>query len=341
MSGWIKFWKDMPVDPRIMKAAYALAARLQIKFQKDGTKMSRPEAIGLARNAIVGAMATLWCYADEHIHEDDSLPVSSETLDAIVGLEGFVALMPNEWVIEAHDAEAVRIILPGYGEKNSLIVKKKRALKAKDRMSRARFVRANGAESSHSVRNNITNVRSEFTQQDIDRDKDSKNSSETLTSPDPDTQHSNPTAVARPTVEMTVGPVERIFGHWRAEYAHPNAVLSAKRRQITLAALKLFDEPTLKLAISGYKNSAHHMGQNEQATVYDGFELFLRDVPHIEAGLQFAQRGATLPLSQVELVRQHLQNSIRGINGHGELEPERSGEDPDEGSLGATAGLFR
>lgn len=85
------------------------------------------------------------------------------------------------------------------------------------------------------------------------------------------------------------GPVERVFDHWRSEHKHPKAQLDAKRRRVIEAALKAHDEATLCQAISGYRNSPHHMGENDQRTVYDDIELFLRDAKHIEAGLRFAR----------------------------------------------------
>jgi hypothetical protein len=95
------------------------------------------------------------------------------------------------------------------------------------------------------------------------------------------------------------GVVERVFEHWRVEYQHPKATLDGKRRRVIHEALKGYDEQTLCQAISGYKLSAHHMGQNERRTVYDDIELFLRDAKHIEAGLKFARAPPVLKLSSL------------------------------------------
>jgi hypothetical protein len=83
--------------------------------------------------------------------------------------------------------------------------------------------------------------------------------------------------------------VDRVFDHWRSEHKHPKAVLSGQRRKVIQAALKDYDEATLCTSISGYRNSPHHMGENDQRTVYDDISLFLRDSKHIEAGLHFAR----------------------------------------------------
>jgi hypothetical protein len=81
--------------------------------------------------------------------------------------------------------------------------------------------------------------------------------------------------------------VRRIFDHWRAVHGHPRATLDAKRRRVILRALDHYSEADLCQSICGYKNSPHHMGQNDRDTVYDSIELMLRDAAHIDAGLRF------------------------------------------------------
>lgn len=82
-------------------------------------------------------------------------------------------------------------------------------------------------------------------------------------------------------------PVARVFDHWRSVHAHPKANLDTKRRRLIRAALESYSEADLCQAITGYKNSPHHMGQNERSTVYDDIELMLRDAKHVDAGLRF------------------------------------------------------
>lgn len=132
------------------------------------------------------------------------------------------------------------------------------------------------------------------------------------------------------------GPVERIFHHWQAEFGKQRAALDGKRRRAVEAALKLHDEPTLCQAISGYRNSPHHMGENERRTVYDDIELFLRDAKHIEAGLRFARGPPAPTLSPVAAARQKLRESI---NGHGRVVSEQTGTG--EGGLGQAVGVLR
>lgn len=86
--------------------------------------------------------------------------------------------------------------------------------------------------------------------------------------------------------------VTGVFDHWKREHKHPKAQIDDKRLKLIRVALKAYTPEQLCLAISGYKNSPHHMGQNDRKTIYDDIELFLRDAKHIDAGLKFAEQGA-------------------------------------------------
>lgn len=87
------------------------------------------------------------------------------------------------------------------------------------------------------------------------------------------------------------GDVEAVFEHWREAWAKRKAKLDPKRKRVIQAALKAYPLAELCKAISGYRNSPHHRGENERRTPYDDIELFLRDSKHIEAGLQFAEKN--------------------------------------------------
>jgi 5-methylcytosine-specific restriction endonuclease McrA len=132
------------------------------------------------------------------------------------------------------------------------------------------------------------------------------------------------------------GPAERVFDHWRQEFRHPRAVLDAKRRKIIAAALASFDEATVCSAISGYKLSPHHMGENDQRTVYDDIGLFLRDVSHIERGLNFARAPPKPQMSAVERAREKLRNG----NGNGRVVSEQFGGSSESG-MGSPVGMLR
>jgi hypothetical protein len=168
MSGWIKFWKDMPNDPRVLSAAAKLSQRyvLARRTPGGGSDLSATETCNAWRNAVTGALATLWCYADEHIRDDDTLPLTSQTLDAVVGIEGFFDAIPREWIDELDDGS---VVLPGYCEKNSLITKRKRTIKSNARVTRWRRSKkadCNGVTTDHVTQCNAAGDR------DKDKDKD-------------------------------------------------------------------------------------------------------------------------------------------------------------------------
>ena len=81
--------------------------------------------------------------------------------------------------------------------------------------------------------------------------------------------------------------IDRVFDHWRTAHGHPRAKLDAKRRKVIRGRLKEYTEADLCQAITGYLNSPHHMGQNDNGTKFDDLELFLRDAKHVDAGLKF------------------------------------------------------
>lgn len=83
-----------------------------------------------------------------------------------------------------------------------------------------------------------------------------------------------------------------VFDHWKQTHNHPRAKLDDKREKLIRIALKNYSPEELCRSIAGYKHSAHHMGHNDQKTVYDDIELFLRDAKHIDAGLKFSEQGA-------------------------------------------------
>ena len=137
-GGWIKWWKDTSSDPRLMATAERLLAVYEIARRTPGgpEPLSKNETISFLCNAVTGALQTLWCCADEQIRPDNTLEISSQSVDAVVHLEGFFDAIPRQWLAEFDNGR--RVILPGYCEKNALIVKKKRAIQSHERVKRYR-----------------------------------------------------------------------------------------------------------------------------------------------------------------------------------------------------------
>lgn len=111
--------------------------------------------------------------------------------------------------------------------------------------------------------------------------------------------HSNsnpPNGHVRPEPDETgPDPVRRVFDAWIASTGRTGQTqLSPKRRRLITAALKGYPLDDVLDAVKGWRQSAHHRGENQQRTVYNDLELLLRDAEHIER-FRDLQRGARQP----------------------------------------------
>lgn len=320
MSGWIKFEKDLADDPRVREMAHQLMA-------KNVTVASLQTRTVTA--FILGGLAKLWFYADTHIGDgDDTLAVGPDDINEIVGIDDFAQILPPNW-LQIIDAKHVKF--PNFHRHNGTT--------AKERAVTAKRVQRHRSTVTDDPLQATSTVKRSNRYQTKTKTKTLKTPS-SLPSPDPDIQHSNPTAVA-PTERANEGVLE-VFAHWQTEHAKQRSSLDATRRRVIIRALAAYDAVTLKEAISGYKLSPHHMGQNPSGTVYDDIEVFLRDSKHIEAGLSFARRPPQPMANAVELARQRLRDTINGSNGHGRL-VEQDGDAEGEGGsrVGTTPRLLR
>ena len=140
---WIKFDKDLIDDPRILRAAEELCSRYVVSLEgvkgdgfAIGEDMDEESRLALMRNAVTGALLTLWVYADTHIRDGDVLPISITAIDRLVGIKGFWELVGDEWICP--DDEGSTVTLPGYCEKNGLISKGNRKASNAERQRRYR-----------------------------------------------------------------------------------------------------------------------------------------------------------------------------------------------------------
>lgn len=102
-----------------------------------------------------------------------------------------------------------------------------------------------------------------------------------------ESEHSTANGSNPGEIEIPSGAVDRVFVHWQSVHDYKTAKLDPKRRKLIREALKLYGEDDLCRSLSGYKNSPHHMGQNDRNTVYNSIELLLKDAKRIDAGLRF------------------------------------------------------
>lgn len=176
---WIKFDKSLVTDPRVIHAAGILADQYEVKYGSSGMpEVPESEHYAIFRNAVIGALCTLWVYADTHIRDGDVLPISMPDVDRLVGIDGFCHAIGEEWIAQPPNYNTVR--LPGYISKNGLESKEKRAAANAERQRRFReskspkVVRRSNAQS---------NAVSNATVTAVDQDQD-LNHKETLRAPE-------------------------------------------------------------------------------------------------------------------------------------------------------------
>lgn len=261
MSGWIKLEKDLRDDPRVIRMAREL--------RNAGVTHERFTS-AMHVTLVLGCLEVLWCYADTHIRQDDTLDLGVDEIDELVGLKGFCNLMPADW-LEVLDANRVK--LPDFHAHNGTEAKKKA-------LGQKRQERKRNADALQEV---------------------TQTSRKSVTSALPDQDQTKTyTKTKEEKNEMSAEPtaVEFVFSHWQSVWGHATAKLDDKRRKVIAAALKNYSEADLCQCISGYQSSPHHTGQNDRATVYDSIELFLRDAKHIDAGLRFYREPPRADLSE-------------------------------------------
>lgn len=261
MSGWIKLDKTLVESLRFKR----LAKELSRSVTRDVTRgVICDETIAL------GALARLWLYADTHIGDDNLLEATLDEIDEIVGIQGFAQLMPIDWlkVIDSHHVELPNFL--GHNGTSARMRKQGAERQARYRHRKSGALQQRDVTQSNALRNASNDARPDQTRPDQTRPK---------VPTEPVTQ--SVTAPQEP------GAVEKVFSHWQQVHRKPKARLDDKRREIIRKALKHYSEADLCQSISGYLNSPHHMGQNQNGTVYDSIELFLRDSKHVDDGLKF------------------------------------------------------
>lgn len=167
---WIKFDKSLITDPRVLFAAGLLADEIEVRRLGDllnQDPISSEQSYMIVRNAVIGALCTLWVYADTHIRDGDILPICASDVDRLVGIEGFCAMLGPEWVQQPANQNVV--ILPGYSAKNGLETKEKRAAANAERQRRFRESRGlNGRARNNAPRNAVSNADVTAVDRDLD-----------------------------------------------------------------------------------------------------------------------------------------------------------------------------
>jgi hypothetical protein len=167
VSGWIKFDKNMADDPRLIEIAVQLADAAALS--SGNRDLSNQEAVALYCNALRGALVTLWCYADTHINDDDTLEMGAGAVESLVGMDGFCDLLPDEWLTVTENGS---VKLPGYCAKNGVISRRKRTEASNERVRKFRAKR--NAEGNALPKDVKRNGNAHVTAEDLDQDLDHK-----------------------------------------------------------------------------------------------------------------------------------------------------------------------
>lgn len=128
----------MTSDPRLLEATRGLFEIYQVGLRTGplgAETLSNGDASRFGRSVLLGALVTLWEYADTFIGNDDTLPIGPDGVDALVGIEGFCDLLPDDWLLELDNGT---VQLPGYCLKNQLVARRKRATDGKNRTAKWR-----------------------------------------------------------------------------------------------------------------------------------------------------------------------------------------------------------
>lgn len=140
-GGYINLDKDLRDDPRTLVLADLYTDLLErdviaICGNPVDKQRLRDVLRGVARNAVVGALAGLWAYADTHIHEDNALSVTPVHLAQLflVPIE-LIQQMPPEWLNAERPGTTV---LPDYRQKNFVTAREHRRMKGRERSARFR-----------------------------------------------------------------------------------------------------------------------------------------------------------------------------------------------------------
>lgn len=109
----------------------------------------------------------------------------------------------------------------------------------------------------------------------------------------PETKNQKVKTTVPPDGETSVSPAQVVFAYWQKARNHGGAKLDDKRARAIRARLKDgYTVEDLCQAIDGIAHSQHHMGMNEQRTVYDDIELICRNGPNVD---KFRKLAGAMP----------------------------------------------
>lgn len=114
VSGWIKVDKNLGETIRFRRVVRKL---------RDSSNALRSVTDALSVTIVLGALQRFWIYADSHISDDNTLDITPDEINELVGVEGFAQALPADW-LKVLDTDQVQ--LPDFVEHNGSSEKQRR-----------------------------------------------------------------------------------------------------------------------------------------------------------------------------------------------------------------------
>lgn len=114
MNRWIKLDKDLPESIRFRRVVRKL---------RDTSNALRSVTDALAVTVVLGALQRFWSYADSNIAEDNTMNITQDEINEIVGVDGFAQALPADWL---QVIEPDKVQLPDFLEHNGSSEKQRR-----------------------------------------------------------------------------------------------------------------------------------------------------------------------------------------------------------------------
>lgn len=97
MSGGTFLERSLLTDIRFTRTL----KKLESLLSESRTNSAVPDISrrrGTLEIVLLGSLSKLWLYADEHIREDNTLDLTTDEIDELVGIAGFTKILPADWL---------------------------------------------------------------------------------------------------------------------------------------------------------------------------------------------------------------------------------------------------
>lgn len=169
---WIKIDKAL---------AETIRFRRVVRKLRDSSNALRSVTDALAVTVVLGALQRFWIYADSNIRDDNTLDITPDEINEIVGVDGFAQALPADW-LQVLDTDQVQ--LPDFVEHNGSSEKQRRGNARRQAEYRHRH-------KSHNVTRDVTpsnernDARPDQTRLEKTRPEEEKNSTAAAPPSDP------------------------------------------------------------------------------------------------------------------------------------------------------------